>query len=786
VLGWRRNHRSGAPAPAPAVQPPVRPRDEWRTLPPLPTVLRSPVTTAAVDAFSANLGTWRNPSFLSPLGHHVDPDGPAGLITSLVSASPSPEPVTYYRDRPLPPAGGVPASLQRSVASWPPAPPTRSWLMTAPEVDLGPAPLHAVSTGTARPEMTSTDQGIVTNQEPETPGMPTEPPASPAALSETPVATAAVPAHPDQTSAASPTTPGDRPETSRPSQPPLLPDRGSGSRPAQRQITGNPPLAPQRRRLGLGAPLSDLPGSPARTVQVPDRPVVARSAGTSAARGAGRGAPQQPVPPEPGNGPGQERPAAVSGEPPAGPAGWPTGPAEASAPARAATEPVQPATADQAEPDDPRPHGPMPAEAATPAEKPPAEKPPAEAPLIGDLQPELHTFTTSITQPAFIPPRTAPVVAETPLAATTPPLTSGTDATVQRSVAAPGASPATHQIRSPAPAARPPSPADAGLTPTSLSPDRRPADQPGLPPPGPLASAQRLPSDVPIAHVPPPNVKVAPLLGHRQPPHILSIPASARTGPQPVQASTTPDAPARRPVSPAPRRGVIPGAETVVAQRSVHARPPAGRSDGSAAVVARGAAADHREQPAGFVDPGAIAVARGLARPDPDGSVVFDLSPAPTAPDPSPFAPARQDMPSGWPAAARPPQTVQRQEAGEPVVFDLRPAPALPDPSPFRPARQDMPSGWPTAARPPQTVQRQEAGEPAGAAAPSPGSELDTAAVPAPAAASAPSAATAPAGAASPPLDELARQLFGPLTARLKAELRLDRERAGLLTDLRQ
>ena len=53
------------------------------------------------------------------------------------------------------------------------------------------------------------------------------------------------------------------------------------------------------------------------------------------------------------------------------------------------------------------------------------------------------------------------------------------------------------------------------------------------------------------------------------------------------------------------------------------------------------------------------------------------------------------------------------------------------------------------------------------------------------------SAAPAPAGTpapapASPPLDELARQLFGPLTARLKAELRLDRERTGLLTDLRQ
>jgi hypothetical protein len=35
-------------------------------------------------------------------------------------------------------------------------------------------------------------------------------------------------------------------------------------------------------------------------------------------------------------------------------------------------------------------------------------------------------------------------------------------------------------------------------------------------------------------------------------------------------------------------------------------------------------------------------------------------------------------------------------------------------------------------------------------------------------------------------MDELVRRLFDPLAARLKAELRLDRERAGLITDLRR
>jgi hypothetical protein len=40
-----------------------------------------------------------------------------------------------------------------------------------------------------------------------------------------------------------------------------------------------------------------------------------------------------------------------------------------------------------------------------------------------------------------------------------------------------------------------------------------------------------------------------------------------------------------------------------------------------------------------------------------------------------------------------------------------------------------------------------------------------------------------PAGAKPPDLDELARRLYEPLSARLKAELWLDRERAGVMSD---
>ena len=51
----------------------------------------------------------------------------------------------------------------------------------------------------------------------------------------------------------------------------------------------------------------------------------------------------------------------------------------------------------------------------------------------------------------------------------------------------------------------------------------------------------------------------------------------------------------------------------------------------------------------------------------------------------------------------------------------------------------------------------------------------------APAAPAAPAAAPAPASAAE--LDEMAKRLYEPLSARLRAELWLDRERAGLVTE---
>ncbi len=82
-------------------------------------------------------------------------------------------------------------------------------------------------------------------------------------------------------------------------------------------------------------------------------------------------------------------------------------------------------------------------------------------------------------------------------------------------------------------------------------------------------------------------------------------------------------------------------------------------------------------------------------------------------------------------------------------------------------------------------VQRSAAGSPPAATE----VQLAPSDAPAPSSASAPAGggAAAPGGApaSGTDIEEMALRLYEPLTARLRAELWQDRERAGLLTDLR-
>ncbi|MCP2309150.1 hypothetical protein [Kitasatospora paracochleata] len=161
--------------------------------------------------------------------------------------------------------------------------------------------------------------------------------------------------------------------------------------------------------------------------------------------------------------------------------------------------------------------------------------------------------------------------------------------------------------------------------------------------------------------------------------------------------------------------------------RTVRVRPvpaPDAHSAPAALPVQRAAAGD----------PGAVAVAAGIGQRMPDGSVVF-------AP---PAAPATHPT-ATHPTAPVPSATVQRSEdANLAGPTDPPPPPPAPDPPP----------------------------------APAPPPVGDAAAA---------AAATAPAppsgGAES--TDELVRRLIDPLSRLLRAELRLDRERAGLRLDNR-
>ena len=174
------------------------------------------------------------------------------------------------------------------------------------------------------------------------------------------------------------------------------------------------------------------------------------------------------------------------------------------------------------------------------------------------------------------------------------------------------------------------------------------------------------------------------------------------------------------------------------------------------------------------------------------GSWPPPAGPAPEVPDEPARVAVQRSVPSS-PPIIRPNEWVAAPADGPASVGHREPPAGPVDPGTIAVSRglaHRDPDGSVVFDLRPDSVQRQEAAGPAAAPAVPPGGLPHPAAVPASPGSALPAAPASPQapvqGPAGPPLDELARQLFGPLTARLKAELRLDRERAGLLTDLRQ
>jgi hypothetical protein len=147
-------------------------------------------------------------------------------------------------------------------------------------------------------------------------------------------------------------------------------------------------------------------------------------------------------------------------------------------------------------------------------------------------------------------------------------------------------------------------------------------------------------------------------------------------------------------------------------------------------VAANASSPPQRPAPAdGLVDAGAVAVAAGVAQRMPDGSVVFRTPASTTTPPP-------------------PAMAVQRQE--EEAVNDPEP---LSEPPPEPPGAESTPG----------------VGDPAAASA------------------AVPPAADGSAGENGAPAvsEEMVRALYAPLSRMLRAELRLERERAGFLINTR-
>lgn len=273
---------------------------------------------------------------------------------------------------------------------------------------------------------------------------------------------------------------------------------------------------------------------------------------------------------------------------------------------------------------------------------------------------------------------------------------------------------------------------NAAMEPRASGPQERTA---------PVQRSEHPPGPAPVP--PPAPGPTAPLLGERPlslrnatgptdqgPAGVAAVQRSAAYGG--AQEATPADGPSMSPPDTVPVRWITPGPGTASGLPSAaplrRAVSPVQRQTGGAPSAPRSTA--RPSDRAAYPTAGSVAVAAGVAQRMADGSVVFGAAP-----------------PHG---TSRPVVQRDAEIAEEP--------PPLPEPEP-----------------PPVTE-------------PEPETESDMAAGPdsTPAAPDAQTRAGPPTGQGGPPVtDELVRALYGPLSRLLKADLRLERERAGYLINTR-
>ncbi|MEU5643973.1 hypothetical protein [Streptomyces milbemycinicus] len=299
-------------------------------------------------------------------------------------------------------------------------------------------------------------------------------------------------------------------------------------------------------------------------------------------------------------------------------------------------------------------------------------------------------------------------------------------------------------------------------------PPTPPAPMPAAPQPQPQASAERSPTPTPsVADRPPVPIQrasadgtpvakapsapaagpVVPLVAQRSVPLFSGVrPPSAddRTdGPADGPSGVSRSPAAEPPVVPVRWSEPAPSAQRSIASAAAPPPPPLSPSPSVSRSVPGGT-----PSPAGprLVDAGAVAIAAGVAQRMADGSVVF-RPPSPGPPSPRPSAPPSPTPPPSVAAAATPtvfslPPPVQRDSG------NTEPPPPEPEPEPEPEPTPRPPEESQAAAPPPPTTSEGKGGPP----------KVD---------------------------DELVRALYAPLSRLLKAELRLERERAGFLINTR-
>ena len=683
---------------------PRSPVREWASVPPIQRTVAVMDGTFGTASFEQELATRLSPQFLEPLGHEVSPAAPTGVMSNVLT--PTPSPAAGARTEFEPPPWRLPTPVPEHVDSAH-VPPTHP----ANDRPSGGAPVQRAATLplVSAPPL----DGALRHLTEVTPSLPT--PAGVPALADAPV-------------------PREEVSTSD----------------APAPLVGDAPLA-----LGeKGGPASGSPSSVegAGSLKVPEAPLP-----TLGVRRRGLGAPIQ-----------REVDSAAGGA------------IEAAPPVPAPGRPLPPSTATGALPTLPSPepssvgeHGGVPGTPAVPAViVEPAHRPPAAspAPLLGNL-PLVTAAPAAPSAPASpAAPRSLPPVQRQPASPPTRAAASGT-----------GGFP----------------PAAAGQSPPPLSPTTRAVAQPG----GPAAPASSSPKTEQASA----GTDTTPLPVERLVPTPVPLPLQRSSGravaPQPTGLPLPPPPVARTaPGTPGSDTFFVHSATAGVVQRTKNPQdvggPSSGSGDATVELAPRGAAAavpgpplrlasllssrplapatvqrslieEHR-RPAGATAERADWAGASAPRRDPSGSQGVSRS----LPAPAPISRASDPV---------------RQHGLGPVLQRSSPG-ASPIPGPAAAALSTglatldsdgsvvfaPPSAPPSTA--PPAVQRQ--------------AEAAEAVLPATATAAAAEgpAAPSPAGGAGAQtdeqLEELARNLYDKIRGRLKAELRLDRERSGRVVDL--